>query len=117
MSEEQTPDSEVPEPTDEQLDDLLERFAADQPREIDEGRFRAMLDDIVEHARAHPQLGAGVRALESQGAHLYSKTLHDDWMEIRLGFDDDPVARPKSHGRSIPLGKFPLSRVLKRPQG
>lgn len=106
-------------PTDEQLDAMLERFAAEQGTgELDDARCREMFADVLDHARNDPDLGPRVRGLQHAGATLFVHPVADgSWLELRLGYPDDPERWPKAHGRSVPLGRFPVERVLARPQG
>ncbi len=106
-------------PTDRELDDLLERFAAEQTNgDLDLDRTREMLADIYGFALADPEMGPRVRELVRAGATPFVKPLADGaWLELRLGYPDDPVKWPKAHGQSVPLGKFERARVLARPQG
>jgi hypothetical protein len=105
-------------PTDDQLDEVLERFASEHGAEIDEQRLAEMLQQIYDHARQHPRFGARVRGLVARGAHLFLTPVGESGnVECRLGFDDDPERWPKAHGKTVPLGRFPLSRILRRPEG
>jgi hypothetical protein len=104
-------------PTDDQLTDLLERFALEQGQDLDPDRFREMAGQVVEEARSHPEMGRLVCNLEAHGASLYVQGCPANMLELRLGYPDDPDRWPKAHGRSVALGRFPLSRVLARPQG
>ena len=106
-----------PEHSDEELDELVERWALEQGTDLDPDRFRELASQVVEDARADPKLGRLVLDLEAHGATLFVKGCPDNWLELRLGYPEDPERWPKAAGRSVPLGRFPLSRVLARAQG
>jgi hypothetical protein len=106
------------EPTNDQLEDLLERFAAEQGGELDEERFLSIAEEILATAKSHSALGAQVRELIDNSASLFLSTVDEAGdIELRLGFPDDPERWSKAHGQSVPLGKFPFSRIASRPQG
>ena len=107
------------EPSDDQLDEMLERFAAEQSNgDVDLDRCREMFADILDSATSDPVLGARVRDLVRAGATCFAHPIADGrWIELRLGYPDDPERWPKAHGKSVPLGRCEVERVLARPQG
>jgi hypothetical protein len=110
------------EPSDEldaliQLDELIERFAAEQGPEIDDARLAEMNRRLVAFAHEHSQVGETVRQLIADGAHLSMTPVDADGnVELHLGYPEDPERWPKAHGKSVPLGKYPLSRILRWAQ-
>src|SRR6476646_752380 len=99
-------------PTDDELDELLERWAFEQGTDLEPDRFRELAGQVIEDARAPPDLGRLVLDLEAHGATLFVKGCPANLLELRLGYPDDPERWPKAAGRSVPLGRFRLSSVL-----
>ncbi len=104
--------------TPDDVENLLETFAAANPgSDIDPGRLRAVLDEAMGHlSKGHP-LAEQINDLTSAGASLFICPSYGGWLELRLGWPDDPELWPKVHGRSFLLGTFALADVQARPQG
>jgi hypothetical protein len=107
-------DDEHNDPTDDELDRLLERFAAEQAGEVDEARVRAVLENVTTD---HP-LADEIHELTEAGASFSMRPAASPGeVELNLGFPDDPERYPKAHGRSVMVGRFSLAHLQQRPQG
>jgi hypothetical protein len=108
-----------PELTPDQIEDMLDRYAKQhRGDEIDPERLRAVLEHVWEYVTSeHYPLHVKVRELHELGASLFLVPVDAAGkVEVRLGFLKGPE-RPKSGGRSVPLGKFELAEIQSLPRG
>ena len=104
--------------TPDDVEALLEAFATARPgSDIDFDRLRAILDQAMQQVDQRHPLRVQVRELTAAGASLFIRPTGEGWLQLRLGWPDDPELWPKVHGRSFVLGRFETAQVLRRPQG
>jgi hypothetical protein len=99
------------EPTRDQIESLLDRYASQHRGEVDEDRIRFVLERVME---AHP-MATEIREMAELGASFSMERVGDQ-IRLWLGFPDDAKYQ-KVRGKGVDLGRFAADELRPPPQG